>query len=110
MTDLRFWIFKIGKLISILISTLWVCFVSWGIIYDIPHLQQQQMRDSLTIVSLRDSLFHQTARIDTVYVILNDEILPELKLNASLVGSVDSLKDYTQVLNKRTAPLLHYQE
>ena len=77
----------------------------------VPKLEQQVVRDSLKIESLTDALHSShnnlSYRIDTVFSILKDEILPDLTFNSR---KVDSLDTYTQVLNIRTAPLLHYRE
>ena len=76
----------------------------------VPKLEQQIIRDSLKIEALTESLrsFHKNLsfRIDTVSNIMKDEILPDLTFNSR---KVDSLDTYTQILNIRTAPLLHYR-
>jgi hypothetical protein len=73
----------------------------------IPKLEQRQISDSLKIDSLQSFIPNLKARVDTVYDILNNEIRPDLTFNSD---KVDSLDDYRQLLNRRTAPLLHYKE
>jgi hypothetical protein len=106
----RYVLFTLGILVFLVVVS--ICFyysyrVCKTTFVLVPKLEQQVIQDSLKIVSLQDSLIHLTQRVDTVYLIITDEIRPELRFNA---GAVDSLDAYTQVLNRRTAPLLHYRE
>lgn len=114
MTDRKFYLSTVAQLASIAILVIGCCHVLWLTYVEVPQLQRQRIQDSLQIVSLKSSLQHTNTRldtvagrVDTVYLIINDEIKPDLSFNS---GQIDSLGEYTQKLNIRTAPLLHYRE
>ncbi len=106
MSELEYRLRQVCRGVCYATLFIWFCLSVITIYVEIPKLSRQAIRDSLKIESLKDSLLKTNQRIDTVFIILNDEIRPELTFNA---GAMDSLGDYAQTLNIRTAPLINYK-
>ena len=110
MSELEYRLRQVCRSVVYAVLLVWFYLSVTTIYVDIPKLEQQinqqTIQDSLKIESLKNTLSKTNLRIDTVFIILNDEIRPELTFNA---GVVDSLGDYAQTLNIRTAPLINYK-
>jgi hypothetical protein len=80
----------------------------FGAVYQVEQQNCLLKIDSLTVRTdtFALQLEQQNKRIDTVYIILNSEVLRELKNNSN---TMDSLGNSIQRLNIRTIPLVNYQ-